>query len=72
VVTVPPGVEGVRIVVRSGERADLVWTVPRDASADGPWTVACHIPGHLARGMQIPVDWVAGRAGSGAPPGSAF
>ncbi len=59
-VTVPAGVEGVRIVVHSGERVDLVWTVPRDAAADGPWTVACHIPGHLARGMQIPVRWVGG------------
>lgn len=57
VVTVPPGVEGVRIVVHSGERMDLVWTVPANASADGPWTVECHIPGHLARGMQIPVRW---------------
>ena len=32
VVSVPPGVAGVRIVVKSGERVDLVWTVP----ADGP------------------------------------
>ena len=59
-VTVPAGVEGVRIVVHSGERMDLVWTIPRDAPAGGPWTVACHIPGHLARGMQIPVRWVGG------------
>ena len=58
VVTVPPDVAGVRIVVHSGERVDLVWTVPRGASAGGPWTVACHIPGHLARGMQIPIRWV--------------
>ena len=64
IVTVPPGVEGVRIVVHSGERVDLVWTVPRGAAAAGPWTVACHIPGHLARGMQVPVDWVGGRAAS--------
>jgi uncharacterized cupredoxin-like copper-binding protein len=61
VVTVPPGVAGVRIVVRSGERVDLVWTVPAGA-ADVAWTVGCHIPGHLARGMQIPVRWVAARA----------
>jgi uncharacterized cupredoxin-like copper-binding protein len=67
VVTVPPGVEGVRIVVHSGERMDLVWTVPADASSDGPWTVACHIPGHLARGMQIPVRWVGGADSSAAP-----
>jgi hypothetical protein len=59
-VTVPAGVEGVRIVVHSGERVDLVWTVPRDASADGPWTVACHIPGPLASGIPIPVRWLGG------------
>ena len=35
VVSVPPGVSGVRIVVRSGERADLAWTVPSGAAA-GP------------------------------------
>ncbi len=28
-VSVPPGVSGIRIVVESGERVDLVWTVPR-------------------------------------------
>jgi uncharacterized cupredoxin-like copper-binding protein len=65
VVSVPPGVEGVRIIVHSGERVDLVWTVPLDASSDGPWTVACHIPGHLARGMQIPIRWVGGTPPSG-------
>jgi len=57
VVTVPAGVAGVRIVVRSGERVDLVWTVPAGA-VDATWIVGCHIPGHLARGMQIPIRWV--------------
>ena len=33
VVSVPPDVAGVRIVVRSGERVDLQWTVPADAAA---------------------------------------
>jgi uncharacterized cupredoxin-like copper-binding protein len=61
VVSVPPGVAGIRIVVRSGERVDLVWTVPSGTSVGGRWTVACHIAGHLARGMQIPIRWV-GRA----------
>jgi uncharacterized cupredoxin-like copper-binding protein len=61
VVVVPPGVAGVRIVVRSGERVDLVWTVPADA-AGAPWIVGCHIPGHLVRGMQIPIRWVAAKA----------
>jgi uncharacterized cupredoxin-like copper-binding protein len=59
VVTVPPGVAGVRVVVHSGERVDLVWTVPPDAAdSPTPWVVGCHIPGHWARGMQIPVRWV--------------
>jgi uncharacterized cupredoxin-like copper-binding protein len=54
-VSVRPDVSGVRIVVRSGERVDIVWTVPDGAA---PFTVGCHIPGHLARGMEIPVRWV--------------
>ena len=59
VVTVPPGVAGVRIVVKSGELVDLVWTVPADGPASvTPWVVGCHIPGHWARGMQVPVRWV--------------
>lgn len=58
VVSVPPEVAGLRIVVRSGERLDVLWTVPADAP-DGPaWIVGCHIPGHYARGMQAPVRWV--------------
>jgi FtsP/CotA-like multicopper oxidase with cupredoxin domain len=58
VVTDPAGVAGDRIVVRTGERVVVVWTVPSDA-AGAPWIVGCHIPGHLARGMQIPIRWVA-------------
>ena len=59
VVSVPPEVSGIRIVVSSGERIDLAWTVPADAVAPGaPWIVGCHIPGHWAKGMQIPVRWV--------------
>ena len=53
----PPGVSGVRIVVKSGERVDLVWTVPA-VSSTAAWLVGCHIPGHWERGMQIPVRWV--------------
>lgn len=66
-VQVPADVAGVRIVVHSGERVDLAWTVPSDAairaSAAGAWLVGCHIPGHWAKGMQIPIRWV----DSGAP-----
>ena len=59
VVSVPPDVAGLRIVVHSGERVDAVWTVPADAAGDATaWVVGCHIPGHWARGMQIPVRWV--------------
>ena len=61
-VRVPPDVAGVRVVVHSGERLDLAWTVPADAAeatgAEGAWLVGCHIPGHWAKGMQIPIRWV--------------
>ena len=59
VVSVPPGVRGIRIVVKSGERVDLVWTVPA-VSLTAAWLVGCHIPGHWERGMQIPVRWAGG------------
>ena len=58
VVSVPPDVAGVRIVVRSGERVDLRWTVPTEAGAED-WVVGCHIPGHWEKGMQVPIRWVA-------------
>lgn len=58
VVSVPPDTGGLRIVVASGERVDVVWTVPADAGDTGPYVVACHIPGHLEKGMSIPVRWV--------------
>ncbi len=58
VVSVPPDVAGLRIVVRSGERLDVLWTVPADAHEGPAWIVGCHIPGHFARGMQAPVRWV--------------
>jgi uncharacterized cupredoxin-like copper-binding protein len=61
VVTVPDDVQGLRIVVRSGERVDVVWTVPAGAATpDGSAAtliVGCHIPGHWERGMWIPVRW---------------
>jgi uncharacterized cupredoxin-like copper-binding protein len=61
VVSVPPDVSGVRVVVRSGERVDVRWTVPADVlerqDRDG-WIVGCHIPGHLEKGMSIPIRWI--------------
>lgn len=59
-VSVPPAVGGVRVVVRSGERVDVTFSVPVDTAAGTGWLVGCHIPGHLARGMQVPVRWIEG------------
>jgi uncharacterized cupredoxin-like copper-binding protein len=51
-VSVAPGLEGLRIVVGSGERRDVVWTVPVDIGRGvGAWLFGCHIPGHWAKGM---------------------
>ena len=60
VVSVPPAVSGLRIVVRSGERVDVRWTVPSGdpGGSPPPFIVGCHIPGHWERGMQVPVRWV--------------
>ena len=61
-VSVAPDVAGLRIVVRSGERADVPWTVPADAATaaagEGGWLVGCHIPGHWAQGMVVPIRFV--------------
>lgn len=65
VVSVPPGSAGLRIVVRSGERVDVVWTVP---TAPDPLIVGCHIPGHWARGMWTTIRFV---APNGSPAASA-
>ncbi len=54
-VSVPPEEAGLRVVVASGQRVDVVLTVPDEAES---WTVGCHIPGHIQKGMQIPVRWV--------------
>ena len=56
VVTVPPAVAGLRVVVASGQRVDVTWTVPDDVGRAA--FVGCHIPGHWDKGMQIPVRWV--------------
>jgi uncharacterized cupredoxin-like copper-binding protein len=59
-VSVPPDMAGLRIVVRSGERVDVEWTVPAadDGGTPTELIVGCHIPGHWDRGMRIPVRWV--------------
>lgn len=68
VVSVEPALAGIRVVVRSGERVDVTITVPADVGpadgagssnpGDSSWLVGCHIPGHFAKGMQVPVRWV--------------
>ena len=55
VVSVPPDRAGLRVVVTSGQRVDVVWTVPAGTT---PLIVGCHIPGHWAKGMQVPVRFV--------------
>lgn len=59
VVPEPPGFDGVRAVVESGQRLDVTWTVPVNATDDpNGWYVGCHIPGHWAKGMVVPVRFV--------------
>jgi uncharacterized cupredoxin-like copper-binding protein len=58
-VAAPPGFDGIRAVVGSGQRSDVTWTVPADAASDAAgWFIGCHIPGHYAKGMVVPVRWV--------------
>ena len=47
-VVVPPGLEGIRIVLASGETRSITWTVPLDA---GDLLLGCHIADHYQRGM---------------------
>lgn len=55
----PPGFDGLRLVVESGQRTDVTWTVPvTAATAPGGWFVGCHIPGHWEKGMVVPVRFV--------------
>jgi uncharacterized cupredoxin-like copper-binding protein len=55
-ISVPPGEEGLRIVVASGQRVDVTWTVPADAAVVRGLIVGCHVPGHYAKGMHVPVE----------------
>lgn len=45
--SVPPGTGGVRLLLDSGKSTSFVYRVPTDA----PPLLACHVPGHLERGM---------------------
>jgi uncharacterized cupredoxin-like copper-binding protein len=57
-VSVPPDVAGLRVVVASGQRVDVVWTVPVIGAGDAALMIGCHIPGHWAKGMVVPVRFV--------------
>jgi uncharacterized cupredoxin-like copper-binding protein len=48
---------GVRVFVGSGQRLDATWQVPGDAGRKA-WFVGCHIPGHIAAGMIVPVRFI--------------
>ena len=54
-VSVAPDLAGIRIVVPSGQRIDLAWTVPADPAVVGGLVLGCHIPGHWAKGMKAAV-----------------
>jgi uncharacterized cupredoxin-like copper-binding protein len=53
-VSVGPDVAGIRLVVASGQRVDLTWTVPAAGGLAG-LIFGCHIPGHWAKGMRAAV-----------------
>lgn len=54
-VSVRPDVAGIRVVVPSGQRVDIVWTVPPDPATVGALLLGCHIPGHWAKGMRAAI-----------------
>ena len=56
VVAVPVGMDAFRVVVDSGQERDIRWTVPTDIHS--PLILGCHIPGHWAKGMQVPVRFI--------------
>jgi uncharacterized cupredoxin-like copper-binding protein len=65
-VTVPAGEEGIRIVVPSGQRLDVTWTVPASPAAIDALVLGCHIPGHWDKGMRAELR-VATPSSSAAP-----
>ncbi len=60
-VVVPPGEAGLRVVVASGQRVDVPWTVPSDPQVVARLIIGCHIPGHWEKGMKAAVRVPAGR-----------
>jgi uncharacterized cupredoxin-like copper-binding protein len=59
-VSVDPARSGLRVVVESGQRVDVTWTVPAEGPAGPPpaIVVGCHIPGHWEKGMVVPITYV--------------
>lgn len=56
VVSVPPGLEGLRVVVESGGTRTVTYTVPDDPAE--PLLLGCHISDHWERGMAGAVRFV--------------
>jgi uncharacterized cupredoxin-like copper-binding protein len=57
--SVPPGIDGVRVLLGSGAQTTLVWDVPDG----GDLALMCHLPGHVEQGMVGRVEWQAPGAG---------
>jgi hypothetical protein len=56
IVTVPPGLEGLRVVAASGETRTVTYTVPEDVAEQ--LLLGCHISDHWERGMAGAVRFV--------------
>lgn len=54
-VSLPPDLAGLRVVVASGQRVDVVYRVPASAGEVEVLLLGCHIPDHWAKGMRAGV-----------------
>ncbi len=50
--SVPPGIGGLRVFLRSGQQETVTYNVPTDEVL----SLLCHIPGHIEKGMVGRVD----------------
>ena len=57
--SVPPAIGGIRVLLAPGERATILYDVPRAAEASR-LQLFCHLPGHVAEGMVGAVEVVPG------------
>jgi uncharacterized cupredoxin-like copper-binding protein len=53
-VSLPPDLAGLRVYLTSGHDASVLYRVP-----EGDLSLACHIPGHLEKGMVGRIEFVA-------------